>query len=81
MTAQQMIDDAGYLNGKSSVDTTLSTRALRFLQNMLMSWSSQGLIVPYSVTENFTPTIVGRQFIQSELQQTALTLLQPQADQ
>ena len=57
MTAQQMIDDAYYLNGKSSVDTTLSTRALRFLQNMLSSWSSQGLIVPYSVTENFTLTI------------------------
>lgn len=57
MTVQQIIDDAYYLNGKSSVDATISTRALRFLQNMLSSWSSDGLIAPYSVTENFTLTI------------------------
>lgn len=56
MTAQQIIDDAYYLNGKSSADSTLSTRALRFLQNMLSSWSSEGLIVPFSVTESFTLT-------------------------
>ena len=59
-TAAQIIDDAYELNGVHVASTALSAAqlatALRFLQNMLSSWSAEGLMVPSLVTENFTLT-------------------------
>ena len=59
-TAAQIIDDAYELNGVHVASTVLSAAqlatALRFLQNMLSSWSAEGLMVPSLVTENFTLT-------------------------
>lgn len=55
-TVNEIIDDA-YLACRvlqpNSVD---DARALSAFQNMLSSWSVEGLIVPYYVTENFTLT-------------------------
>ncbi len=55
-TVNEITDDAYSLNGIRTPNTSDDTRALRFLQNMLSSWSVEGLVVPYYTTENFTLT-------------------------
>ena len=57
MTAQQVITSAYRKNGIKSPNTDQSTDGLQDLQNMMASWSAEGLIVPYYTTENFTLTI------------------------
>ncbi len=56
MTAQNIINAAYRKNGIMTVSTTQSNNALTDLQNMLSSWSAEGLLVPSLVTENFTLT-------------------------
>jgi hypothetical protein len=56
-TVNEITDDAYGLTGNTSPTAAEDTKALRFFQNMLSSWSAQGLLVPYYVTENFTLTI------------------------
>ncbi|MEE8208247.1 MAG: hypothetical protein V3T88_04735 [Nitrosomonadaceae bacterium] len=52
------ITDAAYLkNGIKSPTTVQDSNALAEFQDMLDSWSIEGLIVPHYVTENFTLTI------------------------
>lgn len=56
-TVNEIIDDA-YLEVRVlTPKATDDTRALRAFQNMLSSWSAEGLLVPYYDTENFTLTI------------------------
>ncbi len=57
MTAQQLITAAYRKGGIKSPITQQSTDGLQDLQNMFSSWSVEGLIVPYNVTENFTLTV------------------------
>lgn len=56
MTAGEIITAAYRKNGIRSVSTQQTTDGLQDLQNMLDSWSADGLVVPYFVTENFTLT-------------------------
>ncbi len=56
MSAQEIITAAYRKNGIKSPTTQQSTDGLQDLQNMLSSWSAEGLIVPYYTTENFTLT-------------------------
>lgn len=55
-TVNEITDDAYHINGIKSPKAADDARALRFFQNMLSSWSAEGLIVPNFVTENFTLT-------------------------
>lgn len=54
---KQIIDAAYSKHGKTKVSTADLATALVEFQDMLSSWSIEGLIVPYYVTENFTLTI------------------------
>lgn len=56
MTAGAIIDAAYRKNGISDPTSAQDTAGLLDLQNMLSSWSVEGLTVPYYVTENFTLT-------------------------
>ncbi len=57
MTGQQLITAAYRKGGIKSPTTQQSTDGLQDLQNMLSSWSVEGLSVPSFVTENFTLTV------------------------
>ena len=57
MTAQEVITASYRKCGVKSPSTQQLTDGLQDLQNMLSSWSADGLIVPYSVTESFTLTV------------------------
>jgi len=56
MTAQQVIESAYRKNGIMTTSSTQLANGLTDLQNMLSTWSADGLIVPSFVTENFTLT-------------------------
>jgi hypothetical protein len=55
-TVQQIIDAAFSKHGKKTISTADRATALIEFQDMLSSWSIEGLIVPYYVTESFTLT-------------------------
>lgn len=54
MTAQAIIEAAYRKNAIMTTSATQLNNGLTDLQNMLSSWSAEGLIVPSLVTENFT---------------------------
>ena len=57
MTATAIIDAAYRKGGISDPTTAQDTAGLQDLQNMLSSWSAEGLAVPWYTTEDFTLTI------------------------
>lgn len=56
-TVNELTDQAWGWNGIDDPTALQDTQALNDLQNMLSSWSVDGLVVPYYVQENFTLTI------------------------
>lgn len=56
-TVNEISDAAFRLNGIKSPTATNDANALIAFQDMLSSWSVEGLIVPFYTTENFTLTI------------------------
>jgi len=54
MTAEEVITAAYRKNGIKSITTQQKTDGLQDLQNMLSSWSADGLSVPSLTTESFT---------------------------
>lgn len=56
-TVTQIIDAAYRKHNKTTPTSTERSNALIDFQDMLSSWSIDGLLVPYYVTENFTLTI------------------------
>ena len=58
MATAKTITDAAYrLNSILFSSTNQDDNALEALNNMISSWSAEGLLVPYNTTETFTLTI------------------------
>ncbi|MFZ5989427.1 MAG: hypothetical protein ACOYWZ_20215 [Bacillota bacterium] len=56
-TAQTIINAACRRIGIPSAGSSISNIGLETLNNMISSWSAEGLIIPYYTTENFNLTV------------------------